>query len=82
MQERGALGCGGAGGVGVGEGVEHHEVVDDALEADRGDRHAGVAELVRVRLALVAQDVGLAGDDQRRRQAGELLRRWRGAATR
>jgi hypothetical protein len=35
VQERGALGRGGAGGVGVGEWVEHHEVVDDASVARR-----------------------------------------------
>lgn len=36
---------------------------------------ASLAELVGVGLALVAQDVGLAGDDQGRGQAGELLDR-------
>ncbi|KOV93014.1 hypothetical protein ADL04_28960 [Streptomyces sp. NRRL B-3648] len=59
------------GGVGAGQGVEHHEVVDDALEADCGDRDTGGAEFVGgVGLALVAQDVGLAGDDECRGQAG------------
>src|SRR5436309_15965688 len=51
---------GGLGGVGAAQGVEHHEVVDDALETHRGDRDAGLTELVGVGLALVAQHVGLA----------------------
>ena len=50
------------GGLGLAQGVEHHEVVDDALEADCGDRDAGLAQLVGVRLALVAEDVGAGGD--------------------
>ena len=49
--------------------------MDDPLVADGGDRDAGVAQLVRVRLALVAEDVGFGGDHQRRGQAGELLAR-------
>src|SRR4051794_10113906 len=48
---------GGLGGVGVAQGVEHHEVVDDALIAGGRDGYAGGAELVGIGLALVAQDV-------------------------
>ena len=55
-------------GLGHGGALEHHEVVDDALVADRGDRDTGLPERVGVHLALVAQYIGLAGDDQRRRQ--------------
>src|SRR5687767_7684630 len=47
----------GLGGVCLAQGVEHHEVVDDGLEAHRGDGDPGFTELVGVRLALVAQDV-------------------------
>jgi hypothetical protein len=47
--------------------------VDHGLEAYGGDRDARLAELVGVGLALVAQYVGLAGDDQGRGQAGELI---------
>jgi hypothetical protein len=43
------------GGVGLAQGVEHHEVVDDALVADRGDRDTGLAQLVCVGLTLVAR---------------------------
>ena len=52
----------------VGTGWPH-----DALEADGGHWNPGLAKLARVRLALIAQHVGLAGDDQRRRQARQLL---------
>src|SRR6476619_2088679 len=55
------------GGVGLAQGVEHHEVVDDALIADSGDGDVGVAQLVRVGLAFVAQDVGCGGDHERGR---------------
>src|ERR1039457_3896232 len=44
-EELAALGGGGLRGVGVAQGVDHHEVVDDALVADRGNRDAGGAEL-------------------------------------
>lgn len=53
-------GDGGLGGVGLAQRVEHHEVVDDALVTDGGDRNSGLAQPVRVRLALVAQ--GARGD--------------------
>jgi zinc/manganese transport system permease protein len=66
---------GGLGGVGLAQGVEHDEVVDDALVADRGHRDSGRAELAGVGLAFVAKDVGLAGDHQGRRQPGQLLGR-------
>jgi len=52
--------------VGLAQGFEHDKVVDDALVPDCGDRDSGGAEVVGVGLALVAQDVGLDGDDQRR----------------
>ena len=59
--------------MGPAQGVQHHEVVDDAPVADGGVGDAGLAQPGRVGLALVAQDVRLARDDQRRRQTGELL---------
>src|SRR6478736_8569821 len=62
-EERDGLADRRVGGVGLAQGVEHHEVVDDALVSDRGDRDARLAQLVRVGLALVAQDVGLTRDD-------------------
>jgi hypothetical protein len=60
-------------GVRAAQRVQHHEVVDDPLVADGGHRHARLAQPGGVRLALVAQDVRLGGDDQGRRQAGQLL---------
>jgi hypothetical protein len=48
-----SLGDGGAGGLGAAQGVEHHEVVNDALVAGSGDGDAGGAELGRVGFALV-----------------------------
>src|SRR5688572_12038633 len=50
---------GGVRGLGAAQRVEHDEVVDDALVADGGDGDAGGAQLVGVRFALVAQNVGL-----------------------
>jgi hypothetical protein len=61
------------GGVCSAQRIEHDEVVDDALVADRGHGDAGLAELVRVGLALVAEDVGLTVDHECRRQPGELV---------
>src|SRR5215211_4569759 len=72
-QRVGGQGDGAPGGVGVGEGVEHDEVVDDGLEAAGGDSDASLAELVGIGLALVADHVSLGGDDQGGRQPGELL---------
>jgi hypothetical protein len=37
------------GGVRFAQGVQHHEIVNDALVADGGDRDAYLAQLVRVR---------------------------------
>src|SRR5262249_7491124 len=73
-EERPALSRGGPGGTGVTQGVQHDEVVDGAVVADRGDRNARVTEPGSVRLTLVAQHVGLAVDDQRGRQPGQVLR--------
>src|SRR4029453_1438512 len=61
------------GGVGVRQGVEHDEVVDDGVEAVGGDRDTSLAELVGIGLALVADHVSFGGDDQGGRQASELL---------
>src|SRR3954470_3043569 len=63
----------GAGGVRATQRVEHHEVVDDALIARRGDVDAGLAQPAGVRRAFVTKHVGLAGDHQRLRQTSELL---------
>ena len=72
-QDGDGLRDGGTGRVRVAEGVEHHEVVRDAVVADRGDGDARGAEVRRVRLALIAQHVGLVDDHERRRQPFELL---------
>jgi hypothetical protein len=53
--------------------VQHHEVVHDAQVADRRDGNADGPQLRRVRLALIAQDVGFAHDHQGSRQAGEVV---------
>src|SRR4051794_26779728 len=52
--------CGG----GLADGVEHHEVVDDAVVADAGGAHAGLGELASIGLALVAKDVVLVDDEE------------------
>src|ERR1700722_13763397 len=49
---------------GVTKCVETHEVVDGAVEAHGRRRDAGIAELVRVRLALVAEYVVFVDDDE------------------
>ena len=53
-----------------------------AVVTDGRDRDARRAQPGRVRLALVAQHVGLVDDDERRRQPCELLDRSPAAATR
>ncbi len=58
---------------GLAQRVEHHEVVDRAVVADTGGADAGLDELARVGLALVAEHVVLVDDDKRLGQAGELL---------
>ena len=55
--------------------VEQHEVVDDAVVAHCRDRDAGPSQLRGVGLAFVAQGVGLVDEEQRGRQALELLGR-------
>ena len=62
LQEGDSLRDGCFGGEGVVKGVDHHEVVDDALIPHRGGRNPCLAELGRVCLALVSQHVGLGGD--------------------
>src|SRR5262245_9396160 len=59
------------GGGGAAQGVEHHEVVADAIEpyARGADTRGG--ELASVGLALVAQDVVLVDDHERFGQVGE-----------
>src|SRR3954463_11081620 len=72
-QNGAGLGDGGTGRVRVAERVEHHEVVDRAVVADGRDRDSGGAQARPVRLALVAQHVGLVDDHERRRDSRELL---------
>jgi hypothetical protein len=60
-------------GVGVRQGVQHDEVMNDGLEPDRRNGDTGLPKLVGVSLALVAQHVRLAGDDERRREPLQLL---------
>ncbi len=52
---------------------EREEAVQLALEALVLHPDAGCCELLRVKLALVAQDVVLGGQDHRRRQSGQAL---------
>jgi hypothetical protein len=73
VEEGIGLGDRGLGRIRAGQGVEHHEVVDDALVAHGGDVVAGGPELGGVGLALVPQDVGLVGDDQSLGQPLELV---------
>jgi hypothetical protein len=57
---------------GAGNRVEQHEVVDRAAAAHLGHGHAGLGELARGGLALVAERVVLAVDDQGRGQPAQL----------
>ena len=43
----------------VPKGIEEHEIVDRAVEADRIDRNSGVLELAGIGLALIAQRIVL-----------------------
>src|SRR4051794_8475919 len=63
----------GARRVRIAQCVEHQEVVRDAVVADGGDLVAGRAKSRGVRLALVAQYVGLADDQEGGREPGQLL---------
>jgi hypothetical protein len=72
VQERARLGDGGLGSVGVGQRVEHREVVDGARVARGCDVDAGRAQFARVVLALVSQDVAFAVDDERLREPAEF----------
>src|SRR6476659_2740891 len=63
----------GRGGGHLTDRVQQHEVVNRAVVANRGDRHSGILQLPCVSLTLVAQRVVFRGDDERRRQALELV---------
>ena len=66
---------GGGRGLRPPEGVEHHEVVDDGVVTHGRDRDAGLEQTPGVGLSLVAEHVVLVHDQERRREAGELLER-------
>src|SRR6478752_1538349 len=74
-KELATLRGGGPCGVGVGQDVQHHEVVDGSAVADGRDGNSGGAQTSGVRLALVAEHVSLRRDHHRRRQTGQLLQR-------
>src|SRR4051794_37692995 len=57
----------------VRQGVEHHKVVNDALEPRRRDTHARLPQLVGIRFSFVAQNVGFGGNDQSRGKATQLV---------
>jgi hypothetical protein len=57
----------------VRQGVQCHEVVDGAPEADSSDTHPGLPQLAGVGLPLVAHNVGLSGNDERLREPAQLL---------
>src|SRR5690242_17309697 len=59
----------------IGKRSENHEVMDRAVVAHRRNWYAGLGQLTAVRFALVTQDVVLVDEQQRRRQAAELLDR-------
>ena len=61
--------------------VQQHEIVDRAVVANRVDVDARLLQLSGVSLALVAQRIVLRGDDERRRQALQLLRLARSGET-
>src|SRR3954451_21400199 len=72
-EELAALGGRGLRSLRVFEGVQHHEVMHRAQIADGGHRDAGGTQLRCVRLAFVAEHVGLVDDDQRRWQPGQIV---------
>ena len=80
-QARRGLIDGGSGGAGLAQRVEQHEVVDVAVIAHGGYRHARSAQLGGICLSFVPQDVGLVNAQQCRRQPGDLLDAWPGSAT-
>ncbi|HEX6553856.1 MAG TPA: hypothetical protein VF026_13905 [Ktedonobacteraceae bacterium] len=57
----------------VRQGVQHDEVVDGGLEPHRCDAHPRLPQLVGIGLPLIAQHVGLGGDDERRGEPLQLL---------
>jgi hypothetical protein len=67
------LGDSGLGGMSLAQRVEHDKVVDHSGVADRGYGHARCTKLVTVCLALVAQHIGFAVDDESWRQALEVF---------
>jgi hypothetical protein len=67
------LGDSGLGGMSLAQCVEHDKVVDHSGVADRGYGHARCTKLVTVCLALVAQHIGFAVDDESWRQALEVF---------
>src|SRR5438270_12887373 len=58
---------------GLCQGVQHHEVVNGALEPYRCDAHPRLTQLVGIGFPLIAQHIGLGGDDERRGKPLQLL---------
>src|SRR5580658_3218592 len=61
--------------LGVTKRVQPHEVMDRAVETDRRRRDPCFTELVRVRLALIAQHIVLVHDDECGWQPFEVVER-------
>src|ERR1700687_3650376 len=53
--------------------VQHHEIMNGALEPNRCDADPSLAQLVGVGFTLVAHDIRLGGNDKRWRKSFELL---------
>jgi hypothetical protein len=47
------------------DGIEEHEVVDQAVVTSRGHKNTGLLEFVRVRFAFVAKRIILRSNDER-----------------
>ena len=60
-------------GRGVGKCIQHNEIMDRAVVADRRDSHARGRELAGIGFAFVTQDVVLVDYDERIGQACELV---------
>lgn len=53
--------------------VEHHEIVDNALEAHSRNGNACFAKLIRIGLSFITKHIGFTGDNQGFRQTAKLV---------